>query len=161
MIRILVFMQHSTVIEALGPSHGMVFLDLLWLGTVQGRVHIQLDLNLPVAKEFYLLCAGEKGEYLKDSRFQDVGKRGLPGEYVRWNLKGKFFEGAGVTSDRAGAVWLWSARGGSHVSITTRDGEFYPRVFGKVVSGLDVVQIAANLGNTQVIVGDLGIVLTV
>ncbi|XP_069192070.1 tripartite motif-containing protein 59-like [Procambarus clarkii] len=170
-------LQESEVVGVLDPSCTLAFLDLGWAGSTRGRVTIRLTPDTPLARQFVLLCTGQRGHTYRNTKLLRVWDKGQPGECVvggdyesndGWggapllpDLQGQYRE-----SGRAGAVW---ARGGlfgpmhSQFIITTRDrqdGRQWSDVFGDVVSGLDVVRAAVNHSDIkEVTVVDCGVVL--
>lgn len=52
--------QMASYLSAPHPSL-LVFLDLAWRGEVHGRVYIRLNLLVPLARQFLLLCSGQQG----------------------------------------------------------------------------------------------------
>ncbi|XP_069190423.1 uncharacterized protein [Procambarus clarkii] len=169
--------QESEVVGVLEPSCTLAFLDLEWAGSTKERVTIRLTPDTPLARQFVLLCTGQRGPTYHNTKLLQVGNKGQPGEWVVGgdyqsndgmggarllpNLKGQYRESA-----RAGAVWALGGAGGprcAQFGITTRDRQVGYRlhgVFGDVVSGLDVVRAAVNHSDiTEVNVVDCGVVL--
>ncbi|XP_045599942.1 tripartite motif-containing protein 59 [Procambarus clarkii] len=166
-------LQESEVVGVLDPSCTLAFLDLWWAGSKRGRVTIRLTPDTPLARQFVLLCTGQRGHTYLNTKLLRVVAKGRPGEWV-WggdyesndgrggapllpHLEGQYRE-----SGRAGAVWcglLPTAR----FSILTRDcqdGDEWSRVFGDVVSGLEVLRAAVNHSDIrEVFVMDCGVVL--
>ncbi|XP_069161499.1 uncharacterized protein [Procambarus clarkii] len=153
-------LQESEVVGVLDPSCTLAFLDLGWAGSTRGRVTIRLTPDTPLARQFVLLCTGQRGHTYRNTKLLEVGNKGRPwecvigGDYESNDGKG----GAPLLPDlqeqyrrsgRAGAVLCWwvseSPRCAQFI-ITTRDDQVYqwPNVFGDVVSGLDVVRAAVN-----------------
>ncbi|XP_069193782.1 uncharacterized protein [Procambarus clarkii] len=170
-------LQESEVVGMLEPSCTLAFLDLGWAGSTRGRVTIRLTPDTPLARQFVLLCTSQRGHTYRNTKLLEVGNKGQPTEYVAGgdyesndgkggapllpDLQGQYRE-----SGRAGAVWARYVLGGpwsAQFVITTRDrqgGHHWPRVFGDVVSGLDVVRAAVNHSDiTEVTVVDCGVVL--
>ncbi|XP_069180701.1 uncharacterized protein [Procambarus clarkii] len=177
-------LQESDVVGVLDPSCTLAFLDLGWAGSTRGRVTIRLTPDTPLARQFVLLCTGQRGHTFRNTKLLWVGDKGQPGECVVGgdyesndgqggapllpDLQGQYRQ-----SGQAGAVWSGSvvaswcrAPGGptsAKFNITTRDrqdGHQWPYVFGDVVSGLDVVRAAVNHSDiTEVTVVDCGVVL--
>ncbi|XP_069180684.1 uncharacterized protein [Procambarus clarkii] len=170
--------QESDVVGVLDPSCTLAFLDLGWAGSTRGRVTIRLTPDTPLARQFVLLCTGQRGHTYHNTKLLRVGGKGQPGVCVRGgdyesndgeggasllpDLQGQYRE-----SRQAGAVGSWWPLPGGLRSaqffIATRDrqaGLQWPRVFGDVVSGLDVVRAAVNHSDiTEVTVVDCGVVL--
>ncbi|XP_069180673.1 tripartite motif-containing protein 59-like [Procambarus clarkii] len=175
--------QESDVVGVLDPSCTLAFLDLGWAGSTRGRVTIRLTPDTPLARQFVLLCTGQRGHTYRNTKLLRVVDKGRLGECVGGgdyesndgkggaqllpDLQGQYRE-----SGQAGAVWSWSVvaffwrLGGpksAQFTITTRDhqgGGQWPYVFGDVVSGLDVVRAAVNHSDiTEVTVVDCGVVL--
>ncbi|XP_069167578.1 peptidyl-prolyl cis-trans isomerase-like [Procambarus clarkii] len=170
-------LQESEVVGVLKPSCTLAFLDLGWAGSTRGRVTIRLTPDTPLARQFVLLCTGQRGHTYRNTKLLQMWDKGEPGEWVVGgdyesndgeggapllpDLQGQYRE-----SNRAGAVlasWgLGSPRSAQFV-ITTRDlqdGDQWSCVFGDVVSGLDVVRAAVNHSDiTEVTVVDCGVVL--
>nr|XP_045590360.1 peptidyl-prolyl cis-trans isomerase B-like [Procambarus clarkii] len=161
----------------LEPSCTLAFLDLGWAGSTRGRVTIRLTPDTLLARQFVLLCTGQRGHTYRNTKLLRVGAKGQPEEWVEGgdyesndgeggapllpDLQGHY-RGAG----RAGAVCAWYDLGGPRSAqfvITTRDlqdddGWLY--AFGDVVRGLDVVRAAVNHSDiTEVTVVDCGVVL--
>ncbi|XP_069167570.1 peptidyl-prolyl cis-trans isomerase-like [Procambarus clarkii] len=170
-------LQESEVVGVLEPSCTLVFLDLGWAGSTRGRVTIRLTPDTPLARQFVLLCTGQRGHTYRNTKLLWVWNKGQPGERVGGgdyesndgeggapllpDLQGQYRE-----SGRAGTVWaLWGPGSPwcAQFVITTRDLQDdlqWPRVFGDVVSGLDVVRAAVNHSDiTEVTVVDCGVVL--
>ncbi|XP_069193637.1 uncharacterized protein [Procambarus clarkii] len=169
-------LQESEVVGVLDPSCTLAFLDLGWAGSTRGRVTIRLTPDTPLARQFVLLCTGQRGHTYRNTKLLEVGNKGRPWECVIGGVyesndgKGGApllpdLQGQYRRSGRAGAVLCWwvseSPRCAQFV-ITTRDDQVYqwPNVFGDVVSGLDVVRAAVNHSDiTEVTVVDCGVVL--
>ncbi|XP_069180674.1 uncharacterized protein [Procambarus clarkii] len=171
-------LQESDVVGVLDPSCTLAFLDLGWAGSTRGRVTIRLTPDTPLARQFVLLCTGQRGHTFRNTKLLGVGYKGHPGECVVGgdyesndgqggarllpDLRGQYRE-----SRQAGAVWSWWRWPGGPTSaqfnITTRDlqaGHQRSGVFGDVVSGLDVVRAAVNHSDIrEVTVVDCGVVL--
>ncbi|XP_069193065.1 uncharacterized protein [Procambarus clarkii] len=170
-------LQESEVVGLLDPSCTLAFLDLGWAGSTRGRVTIRLTPDTPLARQFVLLCTGQRGPTYRNTKLFGVVDKGQPGERVRGgdyesndgeggaallpDLQEQYWE-----SDRAGAVCSRYGPGGpksAQFAIITRDhqdGLQWPRCIGDVVSGLDVVRAAVNHSNiTEVTVVDCGVVL--
>ncbi|XP_069167133.1 uncharacterized protein [Procambarus clarkii] len=169
-------LQESEVVDVLDPSCTLAFLDLGWAGSIRGRVTIQLTPDTPLARQFVLLCTGQRGHTYRNTKLLWVECKGEPGEFVEGgdyesndgkggapllpDLQGQYRE-----SDQAGAVWARYVPGGprsAQFAITTRNdqGDQWSDVFGDVVSGLDVVRAAVNHSDiTEVTVVDCGVVL--
>ncbi|XP_069180544.1 tripartite motif-containing protein 5-like isoform X3 [Procambarus clarkii] len=169
--------QESDVVGVLDPSCTLAFLDLGWAGSTRGRVTIRLTPDTPLARQFVLLCTGQRGHTFRNTKLLWVEYKGRPGE---WVVGGDYesndgeggapllpdLQGQYRGSGQAGAVWSWWPLGGpksAHFVIATRDrqdGRQWSCVFGHVVSGLDVVRAAVNHSNIQeVTVVDCGVVL--
>ncbi|XP_069181310.1 uncharacterized protein [Procambarus clarkii] len=170
-------LQESEVVGVLESSCTLAFLDLGWAGSTRGRVTIRLTPDTPLARQFVLLCTGQRGHTYRNTKLLQVMAKGQPGEYV----EGGDYEsndgkgGAPLLSDLqgqyrrsawAGAVWAMGGQEGPRCAqfvITTRDcqGDYqWSWVFGDVVSGLDVVRAAVNHSDiTEVTVVDCGVVL--
>ncbi|XP_069163397.1 peptidyl-prolyl cis-trans isomerase-like [Procambarus clarkii] len=170
-------LQESEVMGVLEPSCTLAFLDLGWAGSTRGRVTIQLTPDTPLARQFVLLCTGQRGHTYRNTKLLQVWDKGEPGECVRGgdyesndgrggapllpDLQGQY-RGSG----QAGAVGAWYEPGdptSAQFIIITRDnqdGDQWSDVFGDVVSGLDVVRAAVNHSDiTEVTVVDCGVVL--
>nr|XP_053650404.1 peptidyl-prolyl cis-trans isomerase 3-like [Cherax quadricarinatus] len=173
--------QVTEVMEALESSSTLVFLDLAWPGSPRRRLHIQLNTDTMLAKQFVLLCTGQhqSGSSFLNTKLLWLGNKGQPGEHV---LGGDYQYNNGdggapllthkyayqyQESGSAGTVlsWYdpWTSKS-TQFSITTTDrtdGRQWPRVFGKVVRGLEVLRAAVNHSDiTEVTVVDCGVVLT-
>ncbi|XP_069193717.1 peptidyl-prolyl cis-trans isomerase-like [Procambarus clarkii] len=132
-----------------------------------------------MARQFVLLCTGQRGHTYRNTKLLHVGAKGQPGECVRGgdyesndgeggapllpDLQGQYRR-----SGQAGAVWSWSWPVGhnpksAQFGITTRDYQDrrqWSGVFGDVVSGLDVVRAAVKYINiSEVTVVNCGVVL--
>ncbi|XP_069192262.1 uncharacterized protein [Procambarus clarkii] len=170
-------LQESEVVGVLDPSCTLVFLDLGWARSTRGRVTIRLIPDTPLARQFVLLCTGQRGHTYRNTKLLRVVNKGQPGEWVKGgdyesndgkggapmlpDLQGRYRR-----SGQAGAVRALGGPGGSRCAqfvITTKDlpdGVQWSNVFGDVVSGLDVVRAAVNHSDiTEVIVVDCGVVL--
>ncbi|XP_069180901.1 uncharacterized protein, partial [Procambarus clarkii] len=171
-------LQESDVVGVLDPSCTLAFLDLGWAGSTRGRVTIRLTPDTPLARQFVLLCTGQRGHTYRNTKLLMVVDKGYPGERVVGgdyesndgkggapllpDLRGQYQQ-----SGQAGAVGSrWWPPGGpksAQFIIITRDrqaGRQRPYVFGDVVSGLDVVRAAVNHSDiTEVTVVDCGVVL--
>ncbi|XP_069180547.1 uncharacterized protein [Procambarus clarkii] len=171
-------LQESDVVGVLDPSCTLAFLDLGWAGSTRGRVTIRLTPDTPLARQFVLLCTGQRGHTYHNTKLLWVADKGQPGEWVVGgdyksndgkggapllpDLQGQYRE-----SGQAGAVlsrcWPLGGPRSAQFIITTRDrqgGDQWSGVFGDVVSGLDVVRAAVNHSNiTEVTVVDCGVVL--
>ncbi|XP_069177532.1 peptidyl-prolyl cis-trans isomerase G-like [Procambarus clarkii] len=177
-------LQESEVVGVLEPSCTLAFLDLGWAGSTRGRVTIRLTPDTPLARQFVLLCTGQRGHTYRNTKLLQVWNKGQPGEWVAGgdyesndgkggasllpDLQGQYRESgrAGAVVSRAGTVWsLWGpgSPSSAQFAITTRDrqgGHHWSCVFGDVVSGLDVVRAAVNHSNIrEVTVVDCGVVL--
>ncbi|XP_069193755.1 peptidyl-prolyl cis-trans isomerase-like [Procambarus clarkii] len=170
-------LQESEVVGVLEPSCTLAFLDLGWAGSTRGRVTIRLTPDTPLARQFVLLCTGQRGHTYRNTKLLEVWDKGQPGECVGGGDYGSNdgkggapllsdLQGQYRRSDRAGAVLCWLAPGdpkSAQFTITTRDlqgGKQRVNVFGDVVSGLDVVRAAVNHSNIrEVTVVDCGVVL--
>ncbi|XP_069176992.1 uncharacterized protein [Procambarus clarkii] len=170
-------LQESEVVGVLEPSCTLAFLDLGWAGSTRGRVTIRLTPDTPLARQFVLLCTGQRDHTYRNTKLLQVWGKGQPGErvgggdYESNDGEGgapllPFLQGQYRESGRAGAVWSRYVLGGprsAQFAIITRDlqgGHQWPYVFGDVVSGLDVVRAAVNHSDiTEVTVVDCGVVL--
>ncbi|XP_069193100.1 uncharacterized protein [Procambarus clarkii] len=170
-------LQESEVVGVLEPSCTLAFLDLGWAGSTRGRVTIRLTPDTPLARQFVLLCTGQRGHTYCNTKLLQVWHKGEPrecvggGDYESNDGKGEApllpdLQGQYRESSRAGAVWSrWGPRGSRSAQfiITTRDrqdGHQWPDVIGDVVSGLDVVRATVNHSDiTEVTVVDCGVVL--
>ncbi|XP_069193638.1 uncharacterized protein [Procambarus clarkii] len=170
-------LQESEVVGVLEPSCTLAFLDLGWAGSTRGRVTIRLTPDTPLARQFVLLCTGQRGHTYRNTKLLRVENKGQPVEWVRGgdyeSNDGKGgapllpdLQGQYRRSGRAGAVCANGGPGGSRsaqFAIITRDrqdGVQWSDVFGDVVSGLDVVRAAVDHSNiTEVTVVDCGVVL--
>ncbi|XP_069180688.1 peptidyl-prolyl cis-trans isomerase-like [Procambarus clarkii] len=171
-------LQESDVVGVLDPSCTLAFLDLGWAGSTRGRVTIRLTPDTPLARQFVLLCTGQRGHTFRNTKLLEVLDKGQPGErvvggdYESNDGKGGAsllpdLQGQYRQSGQAGAVWCgyWWLGGptSAQFAIATRDrqdGHQWSCVFGDVVSGLDVVRAAVNHSDiTEVTVVDCGVVL--
>nr|XP_045587354.1 uncharacterized protein LOC123749290 [Procambarus clarkii] len=167
----------SEVVGVLDPSCTLAFLDLGWAGSTRGRVTIRLTPDTPMARQFVLLCTGQRGHTYRNTKLLEVRSRGEPWERVvgRSYRSNDGERGAPLLPDiqeqyresgRAGAVlasWGLEGRRSAQFAITTRDrqdGYQWSGVFGDVESGLDVVRAAVNHSDImEVTVVDCGVVL--
>ncbi|XP_069159705.1 uncharacterized protein [Procambarus clarkii] len=170
-------LQYKDVVGMLDSSSTLAFLDLEWPGSTRRRVHIRLNCNTGLAKQFVLLCTGQRGSTYANTILTEVLDKGNSGERVEGgdyecndgeggapllsDLQGEYWE-----SGSAGTVWspwLLGSPQSAQFCISTRDrtgGLQWPQVFGEVVSGLDVMRAAANQTDIrQVTVVDCGVVL--
>ncbi|XP_069193470.1 tripartite motif-containing protein 59-like [Procambarus clarkii] len=170
-------LQESEVVGVLEPSCTLAFLDLGWAGSTRGRVTIRLTPDTPLARQFVLLCTGQRGHTYRNTKLLQVGDKGYPGEYVvGGDYESNDGEGGAPLlpdlleqyrgSRRAGVVCANNGPRGprcAQFTITTRGfqgGVQWPNVFGDVVSGLDVVRAAVNHSDIrEVTVVDCGVVL--
>ncbi|KAG0728600.1 Peptidyl-prolyl cis-trans isomerase CYP18-4 [Chionoecetes opilio] len=173
--RCAITLQLDEVAAAAPPCR--VFLELGWKGRPSRRVLIHLDTDTPMARQFLLLCTGQRGPSYNGSTLFAVGREGQPGEYVMGgDYEGKNGSGGaallpdldkGVYSESwmAGVVGGWCDGGpalGAQFRIITKDlpGRSVPCVIGKVEVGLDVVREAArHRPITEVTVVDCGVVV--
>ncbi|XP_069194021.1 uncharacterized protein [Procambarus clarkii] len=169
-------LQESEVVGVLEPSCTLAFLDLGWAGSTRGRVTIRLTPDTPLARQFVLLCTGQRGHTYRNTKLLEVRDKGQPGEcvvggdYERNDGKGGapllslggFYRASG-RSGAVGARYVPGRSRSAQFAITTGDdqgGDRCPCVFGHVVSGLDVMRAAVNHSNiTEVTVVDCGVVL--
>ncbi|XP_069161665.1 uncharacterized protein [Procambarus clarkii] len=165
-------LQESEVVGVLEPSCTLAFRDLGWAGSTRGRVTIQLTPDTPLARQFVLLCTGQRGHTYRNTKLLQVVCKGEPREFVEGgdyesndgeggapllpDLQGQY-RGSG----RAGPVLCCDDPGdprSAQFAITTRDlqgGRQWSYVFGHVVSGLDVLRAAVNHSDiTEVTVVD-------
>lgn len=171
-------LQHKSLMSLLDTSSTLVFLDLGWAGSPRGRVYIRLSPDTGLAKQFLLLCTGERGPSYASSRILGV-----------WNKSTEFeMVGGGdydCNSGQGGAPLLQGlknceeykrpAAAGTvralhgpesnkcaQFSISTRDcpSREWHWAFGHVETGIEVVRSAANHRNIrEVTVMDCGVVL--
>ncbi|XP_069192243.1 uncharacterized protein [Procambarus clarkii] len=76
-------LQESEVVGVLEPSCTLAFLDLGWAGSTRGRVTIRLTPDTPLARQFVLLCTGQRGHTYRNTKLLWVGGKGQPGEWVK------------------------------------------------------------------------------
>ncbi|XP_069193622.1 peptidyl-prolyl cis-trans isomerase 3-like [Procambarus clarkii] len=170
-------LQESEVVGMLEPSCTLAFLDLGWAGSTRGRVTIRLTPDTPLARQFVLLCTGQRGHTYRNTKLLWVECKGVPeervvgGDYESNDGEGGApllpdLQGQYRRSGRAGAVWARWRLGGpksAQFGIATRGlqvGRQWSHFFGDVVSGLDVVKAAVNHSDiTEVTVVDCGVVL--
>ncbi|XP_069181135.1 peptidyl-prolyl cis-trans isomerase-like [Procambarus clarkii] len=170
-------LQESEVVGVLEPSCTLAFLDLGWAGSTRGRVTIRLTPDTPLARQFVLLCTGQRGHTYRNTKLLEMWCKGqqwervIGGDYESNDGKGGAsllpdLQGQYRESVRAGVVWSRYGPGDPRCAlfvITTKDrkdGHQWPYVFGDVVSGLDVVRAAVNHSDiTEVTVVDCGVVL--
>ncbi|KAG0725650.1 Peptidyl-prolyl cis-trans isomerase [Chionoecetes opilio] len=167
-------LQVDEVVAAKPPCR--VFLVLGWKGRPSRRVLIHLRTNNPGARQFLLLCTGQRGPCHNGTTLFAVGRERQPGEFV-WGgdyERNNGLGGAALLPDldkcvygeswMAGVVWgRWCDPAvGAQFGITTKDwpGLTVPCVIGKVEVGLEVVQEAArHRPITEVTVVDCGVVV--
>ncbi|XP_069193473.1 uncharacterized protein [Procambarus clarkii] len=127
-------LQESEV-GVLEPSCTLAFLDLGWAGSTRGRVTIQLTPDTPLARQFVLLCTGQRGHTYRNTKLLRVVNKGEPGECVGGgDYESNDGEGGAPLlpelqgqyrwSSRAGTVLCWLAPGGpksAQFTINTRD----------------------------------------
>ncbi|XP_069181128.1 peptidyl-prolyl cis-trans isomerase 3-like [Procambarus clarkii] len=170
-------LQESEVVGVLEPSCTLAFLDLGWAGSTRGRVTIRLTRDTPLARQFVLLCTGQRGHTYRNTKLLEVWYKGeqrecvVGGDYESNDGKGGApllpdLQGQYRRSGRAGTVRAryetWRPRSAQFAILTMdrQDGYQWPDVFGDVVSGLDVVRAAVNHSDiTEVTVVDCGVVL--
>ncbi|XP_069181131.1 uncharacterized protein [Procambarus clarkii] len=170
-------LQESEVVGMLEPSCTLAFLDLGWAGSTRGRVTIRLTPDTPLARQFVLLCTGQRGHTYRNTKLLEVWYKGeqrecvVGGDYESNDGKGGApllpdLQGQYRESGRAGTVraryQTWRPRSVQFAILTRdrQDGYQWPDVFGDVVSGLDVVRAAVNHSDiTEVTVVDCGVVL--
>ncbi|XP_045607951.2 peptidyl-prolyl cis-trans isomerase isoform X1 [Procambarus clarkii] len=166
-------LQHSDVVNMLDPSSTLAFLDFGWAGSTRGRVTIQLAPDTLLSRQFVLLCTGQQGPSYHNTRLFRVSRKSRPGEWVEGGdyesndgLGGApllpDLKGESRGSARAGDVWSrWLDHRSAQFAITLRDHPGrWSRVFGEVVSGLDVVRASVNHSDIkEVTVVDCGVVL--
>ncbi|XP_069192234.1 uncharacterized protein [Procambarus clarkii] len=173
-------LQESEVVGMLDPSCTLAFLELGWAGSTRGRVTIRLTPDTLLARQFVLLCTGQRGHTYRNTKLLWVDDKGQPGECVGGgDYESNDGEGGAQLlhyvlahtaparrSGRAGAVRARCPLGdprSTQFIIGTRDlqgGGQWLYVFGDVVSGLDVVRAAVNHSDiTEVTVVDCGVVL--
>ncbi|KAK4314758.1 hypothetical protein Pmani_013959 [Petrolisthes manimaculis] len=147
------------------PTSTLVFLDICWPGSLKQRVYIRLNSDSSLAKQFVLLCIGQRGPSYRFSTFLRVKHKGEPGEGVVGDYQHNSGKGGAPLqlhvwppsnhSCKAGVlIPCWSPTGARSAQfvITTKDqqpGKVYNHVFGEVVSGLEVVKAAVNLDNVR------------
>ncbi|XP_069180709.1 peptidyl-prolyl cis-trans isomerase-like [Procambarus clarkii] len=171
--------QESDVVGVLDPSCTLAFLDLGWAGSTRGRVTIRLTPDTPLARQFVLLCTGQRGHTYRNTKLLGVVYKGHPGEHVVGgdyesndgkggapllpDLQGQYRQSGQAGAVRSGCWPLGEGLRSAQFVIITRDlqaGQQWPGVFGDVVSGLDVVRAAVNHSDiTEVTVVDCGVVL--
>ncbi|XP_037801628.1 uncharacterized protein LOC119596449 [Penaeus monodon] len=166
------------VIASTETASSLVFLDLSWPGSPPCRVYIRIIRDTPMAKHFVLLCTGELGPSYTNSHFFGVVCKGLPGERIvggdyEYNdgsggaavIPGLTGSGDYNKHCSVGAVggWVSDDSRAAQFTVTTKKSLFPyidPRVFGKVVKGLEVAKAAAKCRSIKtVMVVDCGIVI--
>ncbi|XP_053650405.1 uncharacterized protein [Cherax quadricarinatus] len=77
-------MKVTEVMEALESSSTLVFLDLAWPGSPRRRLHIKLDTDTMLAKQFLLLCTGQhqSGSSYLNTKLLELRNKGGSGEHV-------------------------------------------------------------------------------
>ncbi|XP_071524072.1 uncharacterized protein [Panulirus ornatus] len=171
-------LEHKSLMGVLDPSSTLVFLDLAWTGRPKGRVYIRLSPDTGLARQFLLLCTGERGRSYASSRILGVwnkstefemvgggdydynsGQGGSPllqglrncEEYKRPAIAGTVRALHGPESNKC-----------AQFSISTRDcaSREWHWAFGQVEAGLDVVRTVVNVKYIrEVTVVDCGVVL--
>nr|XP_053640640.1 peptidyl-prolyl cis-trans isomerase-like isoform X1 [Cherax quadricarinatus] len=166
-------LQHSDVVGILEPSSTMAFLDLAWGGSTKGRVYIRLRADTGLGRQFMSLCTGNRGSSYLNTKLFRVGNKGWQGKCVKGgDSKHNTQAAAPPLTDQleqyqrsrsAGTVCSPWGLTTSQFIISTRShthGCQWDYVFGKVVSGLDIVREAVNHMNIlEVTVVDCGVVL--
>lgn len=170
-------LEHSCLMKLVDYSCAQVFLDFGWEGEMRGRVYIELNPDTGLARQFLMLCTGERGFSYHSTRLLEVVKQGHPGDYVCGGdyEKDTGDGGApllpGLQEDhdyerlaKSGLVGTLFTPGSPHCAqfyICIRDEDSsYGFTFGEVVSGLEVVKAATKLKNiADVKVVDCGVVL--
>ncbi|KAG0717789.1 Peptidyl-prolyl cis-trans isomerase F, mitochondrial [Chionoecetes opilio] len=169
-------LEVDEVVAAAPPCR--VFLVLGWKGRPSRRVLIHLGTDTPGARQFLLLCTGQRGpSYNGSTLFKVVNEGGLGecvmgGDYENNNGEGgaallpDLDEGVYRESCMAGGVlgwWCGDPAQDAQFCIITKDwleGSIVPYVIGKVEVGLEVVQEAArHRPITEVTVVDCGVVV--
>ncbi|XP_069954123.1 E3 ubiquitin-protein ligase TRIM13-like isoform X2 [Cherax quadricarinatus] len=165
--------NHSDVVGILEPSSTMAFLDLAWGGSTKGRVYIRLRADTGLGRQFMSLCTGNRGSSYLNTKLFRVGNKGWQGKCVKGgDSKHNTQAAAPPLTDQleqyqrsrsAGTVCSPWGLTTSQFIISTRShthGCQWDYVFGKVVSGLDIVREAVNHMNIlEVTVVDCGVVL--
>nr|XP_053650407.1 uncharacterized protein LOC128700943 isoform X1 [Cherax quadricarinatus]XP_053650408.1 uncharacterized protein LOC128700943 isoform X2 [Cherax quadricarinatus] len=173
--------QVTEVMEALESSSTLVFIDLAWPGSLRRRLHILLDTDTMMARQFVLLCTGQhqSGSSYLNTKLLKVWNKGEPGECVmagdyQYNngeggapllphQRDHQYQKSGSAGSVVSQYWPWGDQS-AQFCITTRDftdGGQWPRVFGKVLRGLDVVRAVVDHSDiTEVTVVDCGVVFT-
>ncbi|XP_069187231.1 uncharacterized protein [Procambarus clarkii] len=72
-------LQESEVVGVLEPSCTLAFLDLGWAGSTRGRVTIRLTPDTPLARQFVLLCTGQRGHTYRNTKLLRVWGKGQSG----------------------------------------------------------------------------------
>lgn len=171
-------MQHSYLIGLLNLSSTRVFLDLSKFGIGLGRVYIKLSPATALARQFLLLCTGQRGPSFIGSRFLMVNDLGQRWEWVSAGDYDKDTGEGGATlvqevkgepeywrSDTEGLVWAThgSTRSKSaQFAITTGNSPTGTRswAFGQVDGGLGVVRAEVNAINIgKVTIDNCGLVV--
>ncbi|KAG0723813.1 hypothetical protein GWK47_041885 [Chionoecetes opilio] len=156
----------------------LLFLMLEWPGSAPRRVLIHLGTDTPRARQFLLLCTGQRGPCYAGTKLFAVGREGQPGERVRGGTMNKTMGGEEppccptLTRVCTGSQSWREMWRGCVVTVpgvlsspspprTSRGPVFpVPCVFGKVVGGLEVVVAAVqHRPITEVSVVDCGAVL--
>ncbi|XP_068244983.1 uncharacterized protein [Palaemon carinicauda] len=169
--------QHNELIDFLEESSTMAFMDLSWGGAFRGRVHIQLSSDNPLARNFRVLCTGERGQSYVHTKFFAVwgwnqwDERIIGGDYEHNDGRG----GAAVLEEvnnanemryhkrcETGTV-VASAKRDSKFSIVTGHGGETDNILiiGKVLDNYDVLRDAAKrlTEKVDVEIVDCGMVL--
>lgn len=160
------------VIGLLDISSTIAFLDLAWPGSPPQRILIQLSPDTPRALQFMLLCTGRNGPSYAYTQLLEVYRECEPGERVSGGnydgeggaaiIRGLPWGGVYSRPASAGIVFGWEddSIGGRFGILTRGNIGLYNGVFGKVVSGLDVLRSAVDLADiTRVTVVDCGVVV--
>lgn len=158
----------------------IVFFDVSWRETYQGRVYIVLLDHEGRTRQFKALCTGQLGPSYLGTRFLEVSRKAKSGEQL-WGGDYERNDGTGGRAlpgmDRgrknnqdvvAGLVagFYFSGYGQDHspsqFGIYTRDMPGYVEMssMGTVIRGMDVVNTIARLENTQeAFISDCGLLL--
>nr|XP_053655024.1 uncharacterized protein LOC128704060 [Cherax quadricarinatus] len=169
-------LQHSAVASLVDPVSTLVFLDLAWSGVTKGRVYIRLSPENGLARQFLMLCTGERGPSYVGTRMIEVHNKGKSGERVCGGAHDdsvvgvvRLLPGVQVGPEYRRAPTVGTVRAeygpGSEKSaqfcIFLREADWkISFAFGQVESGLKVVKQASRCADIKdVTVVNCGVVL--
>ncbi|XP_042211531.1 uncharacterized protein LOC121858943 [Homarus americanus] len=169
-------LEHRAVMGLVDPTSTLVFLDLGWGGSTKGTVYIRLSPDNGLARQFLLLCTGERGPSYAGTRMLEVYNKGKPGERVCGGDYDNVGEGVArllpglqvgpeyrktPTAGTVRAEYGPASDNNAQFCIFTRDADWkISFAFGHVERGLQVVRSAVKHSNIkEVTVVNCGVVL--